>query len=143
MLRCILLIACVNVASLQLARGMERRREITVRLALGCGRVRLLRQLFVESVLLAILGTAFALLGAQFVNHALTISLSTANYPVLIKPGLDGRVLGFTAGIAMLASTVPFQSFIWRRFESRLTSPCIKIGSSPYFAACSADWRSC
>ena len=100
----ILLIACVNVANLQLARGMARRREIAVRLALGSGRARLMRQLLVESALLALAGTAFALAAAAWANRLLTTSLSTANYPVLIKAGLDGRVLWFTAGIATLTT---------------------------------------
>ena len=102
----ILLIACVNVANLQLARGMARRKEITVRLALGSGRVRLIRQLLVESALLALAGTAFALLAALWANRLLTASLTTANYPVLIKAGLDGRVLWFTAGIATLTTVL-------------------------------------
>jgi predicted permease len=102
----ILLIACVNVANLQLARGMVRRREIAVRLALGSGRARLMRQLLVESALLALAGTAFALVAAAWAKPFLTTSLSTANYPVLIKAGLDGRVLWFTAGIATLTTVL-------------------------------------
>jgi hypothetical protein len=102
----ILLIACVNVANLQLTRGMVRRREIAVRLALGSGRARLIRQLLVESAMLALAGTAFALVVAAWANRLLTTSLSTANYPVLIKAGLDGRVLWFTAGIAALTTVL-------------------------------------
>ena len=102
----ILLIACVNVANLQLARGMARRREIAVRLALGSGRAPLIRQLLIESALLALAGTAFALVAAAWANRLLTTSLSTANYPVLIKAGLNGRVLWFTAGIATLTTVL-------------------------------------
>lgn len=102
----ILLIACVNVANLQLARGMARRREMTVRLALGSGRARLMRQLFVESALLALAGTVCALVAAAWANRLLVTWLSTANYPVMIKAGLDCRVLWFTAIIATLTTVL-------------------------------------
>jgi putative ABC transport system permease protein len=99
----VLLIACVNVVSLSLARGMVRSRELALRAALGASRWRLVRQLLVESLVLALVGGAA---GAVLAEWALTL-LKTSAPDVLPRLGevtLDGWVLGFTAGLSILTT---------------------------------------
>jgi predicted permease len=99
----ILLIACSNVANLLVARGAARRKEITVRLALGAGRWRLVRQLVTESALLALMGAAVGLLVASWVSNLLVASLSTEHYHAVLSAGLSGRVLLFTTAVLIFA----------------------------------------
>src|SRR5579863_15159 len=94
----VLLIACSNVANLLFARSASRRKEITVRLALGAGRSRLVRQLLTESALLAGMGAALGLLAAGWTGQLLVASLSTERDPIHFAAGLTGRVLLFTTG---------------------------------------------
>jgi predicted permease len=99
---CVLLIACVNVANLQLARAAERARELAIRAALGSGRSRLIRQLIAESLMLA---SAGALLGAALSFGAVAWFRSAS--PVELPPGstvtVSPQVLLFTATIAIAA----------------------------------------
>lgn len=97
----VLLIACANVTNLLLARAVQRRREIAVRLALGAGRARLARGLLVESAVLAGLGGAAALVITLWLGPVLHASL----LPYAPTPTLDGRIAAFAA-IAVLATTL-------------------------------------
>ena len=98
---CVLLIACANVANLLLTRTAVREREIAIRSALGAARVRILRQLLTESVLLAIVGGVVGLLFAYWMLDLLRW-LAPTNIPRLPAIRMDGRVLVFTTAIAVL-----------------------------------------
>jgi putative ABC transport system permease protein len=101
----VLLIACVNVTNLLLARGAERRGEFAMRAALGAGRWRLIRQLLAESLLLATLGGALAMMVAQFGVRAL-VALSPPELPRVDAIRLDGTVFVFALGISALIGLV-------------------------------------
>jgi putative ABC transport system permease protein len=104
----VLLIACLNVANLLLARGMERAKEIAIRVALGARRLRVIRQLLTECLLLAISGALLGLLMAGWANKWLIALFSQRTaIPRLEQTSIDGRVLCFTLFLALI-STVLF-----------------------------------
>jgi putative ABC transport system permease protein len=102
----VLLIACVNVANLLLARASDRRREIALRSALGAGRARIVFQLVMESLVLAAIGGAIGGVIAIWCVHAL-VALVPGDLPRADEIGVDGFVLGFTV-LASLATGLAF-----------------------------------
>jgi putative ABC transport system permease protein len=100
----VLLVACANIASLLLARALARRGELSVRLALGGSRWRLARLLFVESLLVVMIGAALGLLFAKWGSAFLVQQLGTWESSVSLDLALDWRVLVFTATLACLCA---------------------------------------
>jgi predicted permease len=115
----VLLIACANLANLMLARATTREREIAVRLALGARRMRLLRQLLVESSLVAAIGAVLGVALAQALSRVLVHALSSEDSVVTLSTGADLPVLLFASAVAMLT--------------------CLIFGMLPAFRASGAD----
>jgi putative ABC transport system permease protein len=101
----VLLIACANVANLQLARAAARPREFAIRASLGAGRNRLAKQLLTESLLLATIGSVLGLLTAVFLVRAF-VRLAPADIPRLSTISVDGSALGFTLLLSLVCGVL-------------------------------------
>ena len=101
----VLLIACTNVANLMLARNLAREREMAIRMALGAGRMRLIRQLLTESALLALLAGAVGLFIARF-GLQLLLRFSPPNVANLDSVAIDGQALAFALVVSLLTGAL-------------------------------------
>ena len=102
----VLLVACVNVANLLLARAASRKKEFAVRSAMGAGRARLIRQSLTETILLALAGGAGGALLGNWVCHALETLRPLGDFPIRFNLNFDWRVFAYVSGIALLTGIV-------------------------------------
>ena len=110
----VLLLTCANVANLQLARASARQREMAIRLSIGAGRARLIRQLLTESVILAIVGGLAGIAVAYWCLDALVALLGSGHDPVALRVSLDGRTLAFTAAVSLATGLLFGLAPAWR-----------------------------
>lgn len=123
----VLLIACANVANLLIARSLARRREVAIRLALGSSWGRLVRQFLVESLVLALMGGVAALIVTLWAGPLIRAFL-LPNIPALMEP-VDGRVVAFTVGVAILTGLLAGAAPAWQLRRRDLT-PALKTGAA-------------
>ncbi len=102
----VLLIACANIANLLLARASTRQREIAVRMAVGAGRSRLVRQMLTESLLVAFIGGGLGVFFATWASQLLLVMVSTGNSPLPLEVAPDARVFAFTFLISCLTAAL-------------------------------------
>ena len=125
----VLLISCVNVANLLLARSTSRQREFAVRVALGAGQRRLIRQLLTESLLLGLIGGACGLLIAKLGTAAVLASMPTT-LPRAEEIALDSRVLLFTLLLSALAGMVFGLAPAWKTGQTNIAGALKESGRS-------------
>jgi predicted permease len=124
----VLLIACANVANLLLARAGSRQKEISLRLALGASRWRLMRQLLTESVLLSVFGGVLGIAFALWIKDGLLVVTDWGGRGMrALEPQLDWRVLGFTIALSFVTGIVFGLAPAWRTTRADLT-PTLKDG---------------
>ncbi len=129
----VMLIACANISNLLLARAAVRHRELAMRQALGAGRLRLVRQMLTEGLLLALLAGAASLLLAHWALLSI-VSFGPKDIPRLASVGLNGAVLGFTLGVSV-ASALLFGLIPALRSSAQEASGLVKSAASSSRAA--------
>jgi putative ABC transport system permease protein len=123
----VLLIACANLANLLLAKTLAKSREIAIRTALGASRIRVLRQVLSETILLALLGGTLGLLLAH-IGIISIVSFMSAKLPRAAEIGLDGGVLGFTFAMSIVTGVLAGLAPAWRLAKSNVNDQ-LKQGS--------------
>jgi len=126
----LLLIACINVANMLLARGAARQRELAVRVSLGAGRFRLVRQALTEALLLSAVGGLLAVVLAYFGAGALVGIIASGRERIELQVRPDTRVLLFTAGAALLTGVLFGLAPAWRAFASAPAASLREAGKS-------------
>jgi predicted permease len=102
----LLVLACANVANLLLVRAVSRRREFAIRLSMGCGRMRLVRQLMIESLLLALSGGAIAVIITLWTARTMTAFLPPTTLPLDLNGSVDVSVLIITAVVSVITAVI-------------------------------------
>jgi predicted permease len=118
----VLLLACANLANLLLTRASARQREMSVRLALGAGRGRILRQMMTESLMLSLLGGAAGLVLAYAVRNALPRMISDSWAPQAFSARFDWRIFAFAAGVSILTGLVFGLAPAWEATRVQVSS---------------------
>jgi predicted permease len=114
MVAVVLLIACANTANLLLSRAIARRSEFAMRLALGAGRLRLMRQLLIESLALAALGGVCGVLLARWATQLLVVYISSGRTPIALELNPNVRILAFTASVSVVTGLLFGLAPAWR-----------------------------
>ena len=118
----VVLLACANMANLLLARAAARQREMSVRMALGAGRARILRQVMTESLLLAVLGGLAGLVVGYFGRNAILAMLSNPAEPMMLPGGFDWGVFAFNAALSLVTGLVFGLGPAWQATRTQVSS---------------------
>ncbi|MDE3195339.1 MAG: ABC transporter permease, partial [Acidobacteriota bacterium] len=118
----VLLIACSNAANLMLARGLARRRDLAIRCALGAGRLRVVRQLLTESLILALFSSAIGLFCARFGLEVIA-HFRNSHIPLQSRIGIDGSVMAFALALSAVTSVLFGMLPAWRLASGKTSDP--------------------
>jgi putative ABC transport system permease protein len=121
----VLLLACANLSGMLLARAAAREREISIRLAIGAGSGRLMRQFLTESLVLAAIGGGAGLLLARWFSQTLLTTMA-GSVRLTISTAPDSRVLSFTAGVSLTACLLAGLAPGWHALSGATSTPASK-----------------